>query len=113
MSIDSVARRFHIPSMTVTVPATLETFVQSQLESGAFSGPEEVIAAGLQLLRQQEETGRASVREKIDEGWSQASAGQFLTPEQASASLRETRRHCSSAENGGIPRLSADPCGQG
>lgn len=73
--------------MTVTVPSTLETFVQSQLESGAFTGPEEVVAAGLHLLRQQKATWRASACEKINEGWSQAKDGQFLTPEQARASL--------------------------
>lgn len=89
--IDLTPGRFHIPDMTVTLPATLETFVQSQLENGAFSSTEDVIAAGLQLLRQQEETWRASAREKIDEGWSQAKAGQFLTPEQARASLREIK----------------------
>ncbi len=73
--------------MTVTVPATLENFVQSQLENGAFSNTEDVVAAGLQLLRQQEATWGASSREKIEEGWSQSRARQLLTPEQARASL--------------------------
>ncbi|MGF1656343.1 MAG: type II toxin-antitoxin system ParD family antitoxin [Verrucomicrobiales bacterium] len=77
--------------MTVTVPAALEPFVQRQMESGAFSSMEEVVAAGLHLLRQQQETWRDSALEKINIGWSQAKAGQLLSPEQARKSLSEMK----------------------
>ncbi len=77
--------------MTVTVPASLENFVQSQLENGAFSNSEDVVAAGLRLLRQQEETWKTTARRKIDEGLSQAQEGQFLTPEQVRASLEDIK----------------------
>jgi len=77
--------------MTVIVPATLESFVQNQLDSGTFTSKEEVVAEGLQLLRRREEKWRASASGKIDEGWSKARAGQFLSPEQARSSLEKIK----------------------
>lgn len=77
--------------MVVTVPATLESFVQSQLQSGAFSSMEEVVEAGLELLRRQEETWKAAAREKIDEGWCQARAGESIGADEARALLGETK----------------------
>lgn len=77
--------------MTVTVPAKLETFVRNQLENGVFASTDDVIAAGLQLLRQQEEAWGAAAREKIEAGWQQARDGRLVTPEQARASLREIK----------------------
>lgn len=77
--------------MTVNVPATMESFVQRQLETGAFASTEDVVEAGLLLLSQKEEAWKASARAKIEEGWSQAASGQLLTPEETRASLAQEK----------------------
>lgn len=41
--------------MQIAFPPEIEAFVQRQLQSGKYSDPEEVILAGLELLKQQDE----------------------------------------------------------
>ncbi|MEQ1843151.1 MAG: type II toxin-antitoxin system ParD family antitoxin [Verrucomicrobiales bacterium] len=53
--------------MNVTVPAPLETFIQSQIEAGRFESINEVIAAGLALLQSQAEEDLAGIREGIED----------------------------------------------
>ncbi len=77
--------------MTVTLPTALEPFVQRQLETGSFASAEEVVTAGLQLLLRQDEAWQTGAREKIDEGWNQAKAGELFTLEEARASLANVK----------------------
>ena len=54
--------------MTAQLPADLEQFVQAKVRSGRFTSLDEAIAAGVRLLRQQEEAEEARVVEGILEG---------------------------------------------
>ena len=50
------------------LPPDLEQFVEAKVRSGRFASPEEAIAAGVRLLRQQEEAEEAGVLEGIHQG---------------------------------------------
>ena len=49
------------PEMNTQLPADLDQFVQAKVRSGRFNSAEEAIAAGVRLLRQQEEAEEARV----------------------------------------------------
>ena len=77
--------------MNVTLSAPLEDFVRERVAAGEFNSPEEVVSAGLRLLKVREQDWKAGVRRKIDEGWEQAKAGQLHTPDEVRASLDERK----------------------
>jgi putative addiction module CopG family antidote len=72
--------------MHVSLPASLEEFVRPKVAEGPFESPDDVVCQGLRLLQQQEQW-QADARQKIDESWQQAKAGQLRTPEQIRESL--------------------------
>jgi antitoxin ParD1/3/4 len=63
--------------MDITLPPSIERLVAEQIRSGAYSSPEEVVAAGLELLaeRQGLEERRARLLREIDLGIVAARAG--------------------------------------
>ena len=73
--------------MNVTLTPSLLEFVRGKVESGDFRSADEVITEGLRLLQQQDEQWAAHAKAKIDEGWTQAKAGQLRSPERVRESL--------------------------
>jgi antitoxin ParD1/3/4 len=54
--------------MSTHLPPDLEQFVEAKVRSGRFRSADEAIAAGVRLLRQQEEAEEARVLEGIRQG---------------------------------------------
>ena len=61
--------------MNTHLPADLEQFVQAKVRSGRFTSTDEAIAAGVRLLRQQEETEDARTLAGIRQGLEDMRAG--------------------------------------
>lgn len=61
--------------MTLQRPDDLERFVTSEVRSGRFTTPDEVIAATVRLLRQREEAEAARALEGIRRGLDDLRAG--------------------------------------
>jgi antitoxin ParD1/3/4 len=74
--------------MSTHLPADLEQFVQAKVRSGRFSSPDEVIAAGVRMLRQQEEAHEARELEGIREGLEDMHAGRGRPAEDVFADIR-------------------------
>jgi len=70
----------------------LEEFVARLVASGRYEYPEEAIAEGLELLKDQEfarEARRAELYAKIDQGLADVRAGRTVPAEQVFAELRQ------------------------
>ena len=80
------AQNVNMHVMHVSLPTPLEEFVRRKVAEGQFESPDDVVCQGLRLLQQQEQW-QADARQKIDEGWQQAKAGQLRTPEQIRENL--------------------------
>ena len=74
--------------MNTHLPADLEQFVQSKVRSGRFTSPEEAIAAGVRLLRQQEEAEDARTLEGIRQSLEDVRAGRRQPLAEAVAEIR-------------------------
>ena len=74
--------------MSTHLPADLEQFVEAKVRSGRFASPDEVIAAGVRLLRQQEEAEEARVLEGIRQGLDDMRAGRGRPAEEVFAEFR-------------------------
>ena len=74
--------------MSTHLPADLEQFVQAKVQSGRFASPEEAIAAGVRLLRQQEEADEAQTLEGIRQGLEDMHAGRGRPAEEVLADIR-------------------------
>jgi antitoxin ParD1/3/4 len=77
--------------MNILLPAELENFVQERIASGRSRSAEEVIAAGLRLLQEQDEnalTALEELRAKIAVGMEQAERGGLVDGPAAFAKLR-------------------------
>ena len=74
--------------MSTHLPADLEQFVQAKVQSGRFASPEEAIAAGVRLLRQQEEADEAQTLEGIRQGLEDMHAGRGRPAEEVLAAIR-------------------------
>jgi antitoxin ParD1/3/4 len=77
-----------MPDMTTHLPADLEQFVEAKVRSGRFTSLDEAIAAGVRLLRQQEEVEEARVLEGIRQGLDDMRAGRGRPAEEVFAELR-------------------------
>src|SRR4051812_39901713 len=77
-----------MPSMKTHLPADLEQFVQAKVQSGRFASPDEAIAAGMRLLRQQEEAEEARTLEGIRQGLDDMHAGRGRPAEEVFADIR-------------------------
>ncbi len=67
-----------MPTQSVTLPAPLEEFVESQVYSGRYANATEVIGAGLRLLEEDEairEMKKARLREAAQVGIDDIAAG--------------------------------------
>jgi len=81
--------------MNVSLTTELENWVDEKVRSGRYASASEVIREALRLLEQRElaEQRRLSeVREKIDRGVEQLDKGQGVSPDEARARLRASRR---------------------
>ena len=74
--------------MNTHLPPDLEQFVEAKVRSGRFASPEEAIAAGVRLLRQQEEAEEARVLEGIHQGLDDMRAGRGRPAEEVFADIR-------------------------
>ena len=74
--------------MTTQLPADLEQFVQAKVLSGRFASHDEVIAAGVRLLRQQEEAEEFRVVEGIRRGLEDMHGGRGRPAEEVLADIR-------------------------
>jgi putative addiction module CopG family antidote len=71
--------------MTVNLPSDVISFVNSQVESGAFRSPDEVVRAAMQLFEQETERQRqeAKLRQMLEEAMVQVREGQTVDVDQA------------------------------
>ncbi len=53
---------------TITVDEELAQFIDHKVSAGDYASESDVVAAALELLREQEEEGLAAIRAAIDEG---------------------------------------------
>ena len=77
--------------MTVTLRPEDEEIVAEALRSGSYKSPEEVIARGLELLRELE-AWLAENRTKIEEGYAAAQRGELMDGDQVRATMEEKKR---------------------
>ncbi len=74
--------------MNTHLPADLEQFVQAKVQSGRFTSHDEAIAAGVRLLRQQEEAEEARTLEGIRQGLDDMHGGRTQPLAEAFADIR-------------------------
>jgi putative addiction module CopG family antidote len=77
-----------MPYMNTHLPADLEQFVEAKVRSGRFTSPDEAIAAGVRLLRKQEEAEEARVLEGIRQSVEDMRAGRTQPLAEAFADIR-------------------------
>jgi antitoxin ParD1/3/4 len=78
------------PKLSISLPKSFEHFVSSEVASGRFRTPSEVVREGLRLLREQDKIQQAalkSARRKIDAGLAQAKRGKLIDGEAVFAAL--------------------------
>lgn len=68
--------------MTVTLPASLESFVRQKIASGMYQDADAVVMESLGLLQKQD-LWKAAASAKIDEGLRDLEEGRSLTDEQS------------------------------
>ncbi|MBD2093039.1 type II toxin-antitoxin system ParD family antitoxin [Microcoleus sp. FACHB-1515] len=67
--------------MEITLAPEVEQFIQAQIQSGRYSSAIEVILAGLQLLRDQEQIYKGrfeELRQEISIGLAESEAGEVI-----------------------------------
>jgi putative addiction module CopG family antidote len=71
--------------MTINLPADVATFVKSQLASGAFQSPDEVLRAAVQSFKNETERSRQEnkLRQMLQAGADQVRDGQTLDVDDA------------------------------
>ncbi len=74
--------------MNTQLPGDLEQFVQAKVRSGRFASSDEAIAAGVRLLRQQEEAEEVRVVNGIRQGVDDLHAGRGRPAEEVFADIR-------------------------
>ena len=74
--------------MNTQLPGDLEQFVLARVRSGRFASTDEAIAAGVRLLRQQEEAEEGRVVEGIRQGLEDMRAGRGRPAEEVFADIR-------------------------
>jgi antitoxin ParD1/3/4 len=67
-------------TMNINIKPDSQRFVEDQLQSGRYTSPEDVVQAGLNLLKERE-ANLAAVRAKIAVGLEQARRGELLDGE--------------------------------
>ena len=70
----------------VTLPPDLEAFAEARVEAGDYASVDEVLSAGLDLLRDRAEA-RAKLSAMIDEGYKSLEEGPGYTLEESMADL--------------------------
>ena len=74
--------------MNVEIPSEFNLFVQDMLSRGSYRDENELLVAGLRLLKSQER-----LRADVDAGIEQLEAGQGLDGDEVFARLEERARH--------------------
>lgn len=72
--------------MTVTLPASLESFVRQKIASGLYQDADEVVTESLGLMQKQD-LWKSAASAKIDEGLRDLEEGRMLTDEESRAEM--------------------------
>jgi antitoxin ParD1/3/4 len=81
--------------MNISLTKEMEKYVEEKVASGTYATASEVVRHGLRLLQDADlvrEAHREEIRKKIAEGLEQLERGEYVTPEELLAELRERRR---------------------
>jgi len=81
--------------MELALTPELEATIQRELDSGRFHSPLEVVAAALDLLRDEDEIlgpQRGSLESRLDESLAAAGRGELYTADQAREHLAQMRK---------------------
>jgi putative addiction module CopG family antidote len=70
-------------NMTVTLPVDIASFVQYQVESGAFQSTEEVLRAAVQSLEADRQRQEHRLRQMLQEAVDQIDRGEFIEVDEA------------------------------
>ena len=76
----------------VELKPEIEAIIQKQLQSGAYSKPEEVIERALEFLVAEEDwlaANRAEIAVQIEEGWDETQKGELTDAEQVRVEMRQ------------------------
>ena len=71
--------------MVVDIPTDLSDFVQQEVNSGRYLSEQELVLAGLRVLKQE----RTEAIEGIRRGWASTQRGEGIPLDEADRSLRE------------------------
>ena len=74
--------------MTVEIPSEFSAFVYEAMQSGSFASEADVVAAGLRLLREQDEK-RHALRQDIQVGIDSLDRGEGIPSDEVFADLRQ------------------------
>ena len=97
--------------MNTHLPADLEQFVQAKVRSGRFTSPDEAIAAGVRLLREQEDAEDARALEGIRQGLEDVRAGRTQPLSEVFAEIRRDLKLPQGSTAGGASgRISTASC---
>ncbi|MGA7235047.1 MAG: hypothetical protein WBY44_05185 [Bryobacteraceae bacterium] len=81
--------------MTVHIKPELEEIITADLKSGGYESVDDYLEDAIELLHEKEEwlaRDRAEIAGQIERGIAQAERGEFVSPDQARAMLREMRK---------------------
>jgi Arc/MetJ-type ribon-helix-helix transcriptional regulator len=70
--------------MVIDIPTDLTDFVQQELSSGRYPSEQELVLAGLRVLKQE----RTETIEGIEHGWASAQRGEGIPLDEADRQLR-------------------------
>ena len=73
--------------MNVSLPEPMEKFVRHKVAVGDYETASEVVREGLRLLRQRDETWKAEVRGKIEQGMDSIRAGRVISSERVKTEM--------------------------
>jgi antitoxin ParD1/3/4 len=81
--------------MTVHIKPELEEIITADLKSGGYESVDDYLEDAIELLHEKEEwlaRDRAEIAAQIERGLAQAERGEFVSPEEVRAMLREMRK---------------------
>jgi len=76
-------------SMNVSLPASLEAFVQEKVAQGEYESASEVMREAIRLLKRREELWKAEMQKRIAEGMSSLREGRLIPAEEVWAELEQ------------------------
>ncbi len=80
--------------MTVHIKPELEAIVAQDVKTGAYASVDDYVARAIEMMHEQEEwlaRDREEIAAQIEHGLEQAERGEFVSPDEVRAMLREMR----------------------